>query len=244
MLIGGAGARVRRRCGAACAPWRGSVRAEVIGDCMSSCVANWAGVAGSIISACTGSIARKGRCVGANASGSPSRRAAFRRRSGSGEKPGRWTSCKTCSATSAVSRTLNVLDVAHPRVPGVGGRYLLARPARRARTRSTGRLPRHSQADHRRQRPRVRRAHLGRLGVRARRQCSISSKSRANRRKTATSRASTGSSATSALICIGSEARPMLARSSAAWKEEYTTQRPHSALRQQTPAAFAQSLAT
>jgi putative transposase len=29
-----------------------------------------------------------------------------------------------------------------------------------------------------------------------------------------------------------------------AWKEEYNTQRPHSALRQQTPAAFAQSLAT
>jgi putative transposase len=29
-----------------------------------------------------------------------------------------------------------------------------------------------------------------------------------------------------------------------AWKEEYNTERPHSALRQQTPAAFAQSLAT
>jgi putative transposase len=28
-----------------------------------------------------------------------------------------------------------------------------------------------------------------------------------------------------------------------AWKEEYNTERPHSALRQQTPAAFAQSLA-
>jgi putative transposase len=29
-----------------------------------------------------------------------------------------------------------------------------------------------------------------------------------------------------------------------AWKEEYNTERPHSALRQQPPAAFAQSLAT